>query len=95
VTAVGRAPSRRAPLLLAVSLVAVGALVAIQWRSFVLDGRDCRILGLLPVPRRTVMSAKLRSLVAVALVSDDEAAEPVTVLGLEWRAAADRRAAGV
>jgi hypothetical protein len=55
-------------LLLAVSLVAVGALVAIQWRSLVLGGRDYRILGLLPVPRRTVMSAKLRSLVAVVLL---------------------------
>jgi hypothetical protein len=55
-------------LLLAVSLVAVAALVAIQWRSFVLGGRDYRILGLLPVPRRTVMSAKLRSVVAVVLL---------------------------
>ncbi|HSD66681.1 MAG TPA: hypothetical protein VLF95_08260, partial [Vicinamibacteria bacterium] len=55
-------------LLLSVSLVAVAALVAIQWRSFVLGGRDYRILGLLPVPRRTVMSAKLRSLVAVVLL---------------------------
>jgi hypothetical protein len=55
-------------LLLAVSLVAVAALVAIQWRSFVLGGRDYRILGLLPVPRRTVISAKLRSVVAVVLV---------------------------
>ena len=55
-------------LLLAVSLVAVAALVAIQWRSFVLGGRDYRILGLLPISRRTVMSAKLQSLVAAALL---------------------------
>ncbi|HSD26471.1 MAG TPA: hypothetical protein VLL75_04160, partial [Vicinamibacteria bacterium] len=55
-------------LLLSVSLVAVAALVAIQWRSFVLGGRDFRILGLLPVPRRTVMSARLRSVVAVVLL---------------------------
>ncbi len=55
-------------LLLAVSLVTVAALVAIQWRSFVLGGRDYRILGLLPIPRRTVMSAKLQSLVAVVLL---------------------------
>ena len=55
-------------LLLSVSLVAVAALVATQWRSFVLGGRDYRILGLLPVPRRTVMSAKLQSLVAVVLL---------------------------
>jgi hypothetical protein len=55
-------------LLLSVSLVAVTALVAIQWQSFVLGGRDYRILGLLPVPRRTVMSAKLRSLVVVVLL---------------------------
>jgi hypothetical protein len=55
-------------LLLSVSLVAVAALVAIQWRSFVLGGRDYRILGLLPVPRRTVMWAKLQSVVAVVLL---------------------------
>jgi len=55
-------------LLLAVSLVAVAALVAVQWRSFVLGGRDYRILGLLPVPRRTVMSARLQSVVAVVLL---------------------------
>ena len=36
-------------LLLAVSLVTVAALVAIQWRSFVLGGRDYRILSLLPI----------------------------------------------
>jgi hypothetical protein len=55
-------------LLLAMSLVVVAALVAIQWRSFVLGGRDYRILGVLPIRRRTVMSAKLRSLVAVVLL---------------------------
>jgi len=55
-------------LLLSVSLVAVAALVAIQWRSFVLEGRDYRILGVLPVRRRTVMSAKLQSLVVVVLL---------------------------
>jgi hypothetical protein len=52
-------------LLFAISLVTVGALVAIQWRSFVLGGRDYRILGLLPIRRRDVMSAKLLSLAAV------------------------------
>jgi hypothetical protein len=55
-------------LLLAVSLVAVASIAAIQWRSFVLGGRDYRILGLLPIPRRTVIAAKLRSLVAVVLL---------------------------
>ncbi len=55
-------------LLLAISFVTVAALAAIQWRSLVLDGRDYRILGLLPVPRRTVMSARLRSLVVVVLL---------------------------
>ena len=55
-------------LLLAVSLVTISVLVAVQWRSFVLDGRDYRILGLLPIRRRTVMSAKLQSLVAVVLL---------------------------
>jgi hypothetical protein len=55
-------------LLLAVSLVVVAALVSIQWRSFILSGRDYRILGLLPVSRRTVMSAKLQSLVVVVLL---------------------------
>jgi hypothetical protein len=55
-------------LLLAVSLVAVAALVAIQWRSFVLGGRDYRILGVLPVRRRTVMSARLQSVVAVVIL---------------------------
>jgi hypothetical protein len=55
-------------LLLAVSLVTVSALVAVQWRSFVLDGRDYRILGLLPVRRRTVMSARLQSLLVVVLL---------------------------
>ena len=54
-------------LLLSVSLVSVAALGAIQWRSFVLGGRDYRILGVLPLRRRTVMSAKLLSLVAVVL----------------------------
>lgn len=52
-------------LLLAVSLVTVAGLVAIQWRSFVLGGRDYRILSLLPMARRSVMSAKLQSLVVV------------------------------
>ena len=55
-------------LLLSVSLVTVAALVAIQWRSFVLQGRDYRILGVLPLRRRTVMSAKLLSLVVVVLL---------------------------
>ena len=55
-------------LLLSVSLVAVAALVAIQWRSFVLGGRDYRILAVLPVRRRTVMSAKLLSLVVVVFL---------------------------
>ena len=55
-------------LLLSVSLVAVAALVAVQWRSFVLGGRDYRILGVLPVRRRTVMSARLLSLVVVVLL---------------------------
>ncbi|HEX9187748.1 MAG TPA: hypothetical protein VGB87_11775, partial [Vicinamibacteria bacterium] len=55
-------------LLLAVSLVTVSALVAIQWRSFVLGGRDYRILALLPIRRRAVMSAKLQSLLAVVLL---------------------------
>ena len=55
-------------LLLSVSLVTVATLVAIQWRSFVLGGRDYRILGVLPVRRRTVMSAKLLSLGVVVLL---------------------------
>jgi hypothetical protein len=55
-------------LLLAVSLVVVSALVAIQWRSFVLGGRDYRILSLLPIRRRTVLSAKLQSLLVVVLL---------------------------
>jgi hypothetical protein len=55
-------------LLLALSFVAVAALAAIQWRSLVLDGRDYRILGLLPVFRGTVMSARLRSLATVVLL---------------------------
>ena len=55
-------------LLLAVSLVAVSAFVAVQWRSFVLGGRDFRILSLLPISRRAVMSAKLLSLVVVVLL---------------------------
>jgi hypothetical protein len=55
-------------LLLSVSLVAITALVAVQWRSFVLGGRDYRILGVLPVRRRTVMSARLLSLLAVVLM---------------------------
>jgi hypothetical protein len=55
-------------LLLSVSLVTVAALVAIQWRSFVLQGRDYRILGVLPLRRRTVMSAKLLSLAVVVLL---------------------------
>ncbi len=55
-------------LLLAVSLVAVIVLTALHWRSFVLGGRDYRILGLLPVRRRSVMSAKLQSLIAAVLL---------------------------
>jgi hypothetical protein len=55
-------------LLLSVSLVTVSVLVAVQWRSFVLDGRDYRILALLPIRRSAVMSAKLLSLVAVVLL---------------------------
>ena len=54
--------------LLSVSLVTVAVLVAVQWRSFVLGGRDYRILGVLPLPRRTVISARLTSLVVVVLL---------------------------
>ncbi len=54
--------------LLSVSLVTVAVLVAVQWRSFVLGGRDYRILGVLPLPRRTVISARLASLVVVVLL---------------------------
>jgi hypothetical protein len=55
-------------LLLALSFVTVAALATIQWRSLVLDGRDYRILGLLPVSRRTVMSARLQSVAVVVLL---------------------------
>jgi hypothetical protein len=55
-------------LLFSVSLVSVTALLAVQWRSFVLGGRDYRILGALPVRRRTVMSARLISLLLVVLL---------------------------
>lgn len=55
-------------LLFAVSLVTVATLTAVQWRSFVLGGRDYRILGILPLARRAVMSAKLQSLVVVVLL---------------------------
>ena len=54
-------------LLLVMSLAATGVLAALQWKSFVLEARDFRILGALPVPRRSVLQAKLASLVIVVL----------------------------
>ncbi len=55
-------------VLFVVSLSAVAVLVAVQWESLVLRGRDYRILGVLPLARRTVTLAKLASLVVVALL---------------------------
>ncbi len=54
--------------LLTVSLSAAAVLVAVQWRAFVLSGRDYRILGVLPLERRVVTAAKLASVVAVVLL---------------------------
>jgi hypothetical protein len=54
--------------LLTVSLSVVAVLLAVQWESFVLGARDYRILGVLPVPRRTVTTAKLASLVVIVLL---------------------------
>lgn len=54
--------------LFVVSLSAVMVLVAVQWQSLVLGGRDYRILGVLPLPRRTVTAAKLASVAIVVLL---------------------------
>ncbi len=55
-------------LLLVMSLAATGVLAALQWRSFVLEARDFRILGALPLSRRTVLQAKLASLALVVFL---------------------------
>ena len=54
-------------LLLVISMVATGALVAMQWRSLVLGTRDCRVLGVLPVTHRQVLRAKLVSVLLILL----------------------------
>jgi len=55
-------------LVLTLSMCAMGVVAAVHWKSFVLDTRDYRILGPLPLPRRTVLLAKLGSLCLVLLV---------------------------
>ncbi len=55
-------------LLLSISLVVVAVVVAVNWRALVLGERDHRILGLMPVPRRTVAFAKIASLAIVVLL---------------------------
>ena len=55
-------------LLLSISLVVVAVVVAVNWRALVLGERDHRILGLMPVPRRTVAFAKVASLAIVVLL---------------------------
>ena len=55
-------------LILTLSMAASAVLAAVHWKSFVLDTRDYRILGPLPIPRRTVLLAKLASLSFVLLV---------------------------
>ena len=57
-------------LLFAVPLVTVAALTAIQWRSFLLGGRDYRILSLLPagVARRVSSGGQAALLLALALL---------------------------
>jgi hypothetical protein len=55
-------------LLFAISLVVVATIVAVNWRALTLGERDRRILGLLPVPRRTLVEAKLASLGFVVLL---------------------------
>jgi hypothetical protein len=54
--------------LLTVSLSAAAVLVAVQWRAFVLSGRDYRILGVLPLERRVVTAAKLASVAVIVLL---------------------------
>jgi hypothetical protein len=54
--------------LFVVSLSAVLVLVAVQWQSLVLGGRDYRILGVLPLLRRTVTAAKLASVAIVVVL---------------------------
>lgn len=54
--------------LFTVSLAAITVLVAVQWESLVLGRRDYRILGVLPLARRTVTVAKLASLAAIVLL---------------------------
>ena len=55
-------------LVLTLSMMATAVLAAVQWKSFVLDTRDYRILGPLPLRRSTVLVAKLASLSLVLLV---------------------------
>jgi hypothetical protein len=55
-------------LLLSLSMAATAVVAAVHWKSFVLDTRDYRILGPLPVRRASVLVAKLASLSIMLLV---------------------------
>jgi hypothetical protein len=55
-------------LILTFSMAAAAVVAAVQWKSFVLDVHDYRILGPLPVRRAPVLLAKLASLAIVLLV---------------------------
>jgi hypothetical protein len=54
--------------LFTISLAAVAVLVAVQWPCFVLGGRDHGILGVLPLERRTVTTAKLASVAMIVVL---------------------------
>ncbi len=55
-------------LVFTLSFAAVVVLVSLQWRGFALSERDFRILGVLPLRRRTVMAAKLAAVAVAVLV---------------------------
>ena len=54
--------------LFTISLAAVAVLAAVQWPCFVLGGRDHAILGVLPLERRTVTTAKLASVAMIVVI---------------------------
>jgi predicted permease len=57
-----RAAAGETEFMIATTMVLSGLLAVLAWNSVFPDRRDCLVLGLLPVPARTIMLAKLAAI---------------------------------
>jgi hypothetical protein len=72
---------------LALSMVVMGIVTVVEWDALALDARDVAILGPLPIPRRTLLAAKLGAIglfivaFAAAVTAIPSIVHPLVLLG--------------